>query len=176
MSMGGLTGDVLMPGLLGAAGGVALQLVWSSFGASLLPCSVTGNQMVTVAAQTAGAIGLGWLAGKGLGKAKGDAVAVGAVAIVLYNYVAGMISTTPALQGLRGPRLGGRFGKRMAAYLPGQGLRPMMNTKTVLGAYMPGQGLRPQAHRTTSLGAYRPMNPAPFLRGRPGSAGGGMFR
>jgi len=160
-----LTEGVLMPGLLGAAGGVGLQLVWSAFG-TMLPSSIGGNQILTVAAQGAGAVGLGWLAGKAMGEKKGDAVAAGALAIVLYNYVSGMISTSPQLSGLAGRRLG--------AYLPGQGLNPRRAPNRIaLGAYLPGQGLNPRrAPGRMTLGAYRPMNPASFLKG----GGPGMFR
>ncbi len=172
---GDFTDDVLMPGLLGAAGGVALQLAWNAFGC-MLPTALSGNQLLTVASQAAAGVGLGWLGGKALGTKKGDAIAVGAVAIVLYNYVASMISTSPTLQGLRGPRVGSRWGNaRMGAYMPGQGLRPQMHAKVALGAYMPGQGLQARSVAPRTLGAYAAMNPAPFLRGRPGTAAGRFY-
>jgi hypothetical protein len=159
---GSMTDDVLMPGLLGAAGGVGLQLIWNALGPSILPCTISGNQILTVAAQGGGALGLGWLAGKALGEDKGDAVAAGALTIVLYNYIASMITTSPMLSGLM-------RGRRLGAYLPGQGLAPQRSPGRMslgrLGAYLPGQGLRPRNQPRVSLGAYRPMNPATFLRG-----------
>jgi hypothetical protein len=132
--IGSFNKDVFTPALVGGAGAIALQLGWSAFG-SLLPTSITGNQLLTVAAQGAAAAGLGWAAGKAMGKANGDYVAMGGLMVVLVNYVSSLISSAPALAGL------GR--RRLGAYMPGQaGARPLIKgNRASMGAYLPGQGL-----------------------------------
>ncbi len=182
--MGGVVDDVLMPGLLGAAGGVGLQLLWNAFG-TMLPCAITGNTLITVVAQGAAGVGLGALAGMALGKSKGEAVAVGAVAIVLYNYAASLISSSPALSGLRGRRIG--------AYIPGStgpngrtfyapvmlgATRHPLAPRRGMGAYAPGQGLKPvPARKFFGRNNYQVWNPAPVLRGARGmNASGPMAK
>lgn len=173
--VGNLNRDVLTPALIGGAGAIALQLGWNAFG-SLLPTSITGNQLLTVAAQAAGAIGLGWLAGKAIGKNNGDYVALGGVLVVAVNYVSGLISSAPGLAGM------GR--RRLGAYMPGQGgprlFPPRGNRRSTMGAYLPGQGLALGSLRGRGgMGRYAAMNPAPFLSGGssdPMACGGmGMF-
>ncbi|MGA9854248.1 MAG: hypothetical protein WBR29_03085 [Gammaproteobacteria bacterium] len=166
---GSLTQDVLMPAALGVVGGAALGLAWNSL-SSNLPCSVTGNSVGALIGQGAGAIGLGWLAGKALGSRKGAAVAVGALVVVGYQFLEGSISgialpsVTMCGVGLRIPGMGrmprmGRM-RRMGAYLPGQGLgRVGLRTGRGMGAYMPGQG----------LGAVSRFNPAPMMSGLGGT-------
>jgi hypothetical protein len=157
----GLTNDYLMPGALGALGGVALNLLWNAISPSL-GCTISGNSITSVLAQGAGAIGLGMIAGKALGASKGQAVGAGALTIVLYNYANSMLSTTGGLMGLGRRRGMGRRG--MGAYMPGTQI-PRLNG---MGAYLPGQGLN-----LAGLGNYAAMNPAPYLAG--GAEGMGMF-
>lgn len=79
-----LTQDLLMPAALGAVGGIGLGMIWNAVSASL-PAQLTNNTFVGAATQGAAAVGLGWAAGKALGKQKGDAVAVGALVVIGYN-------------------------------------------------------------------------------------------
>jgi hypothetical protein len=152
-----IVNDYLMPGALGAVGGVALNYIWSALSGSL-SSSLTGNEAVSVLVQAAAGVGLGILAAKAVGPTKGAAVGVGAVTVVLYNYLGSVVGTNSSLGGLRG--LGARRRRRIGAYMPGSQI-PKLNG---MGAYMPGPGLR-------GLGAYSAMNPSPFVAD-PGSAAG----
>jgi hypothetical protein len=150
-STGNLTQDLLMPAALGVVGGAALGIAWNSL-ASNLPTSITQNSIGSLLAEAAGAVGLGWIAGKALGQQKGTAVAVGALVVVGYNFLETTIS------GMALPTNFGAVRRRvpMGAYLPGQGLGAVgLRVPGRMGAYMPGQG----------LGAVSRFNPAPMMSG-----------
>jgi hypothetical protein len=151
---GSLTQDVLMPAALGVAGGVALGMAWNALSPNL-PSTLTGNSIGALVGEGVGAVGLGWLAAKALGREKGAAVAIGALTVVLYNFVEGAISGTglPSFAGLGFHPLRKAIprARTMGAYLPGQGLNP-----GGMGAYMP-------------MGAISNFNPAPYVAGLGGT-------
>lgn len=97
-SLGGFTSQ-LMPAALGAAGGMALNI-----GLSFLPLPDTlKTGWARHGVRLAGAFGLGVLAKKFLG-AKGNAVALGAMTIVLYDIGKQVLQTAT-------PELGARLGE-----------------------------------------------------------------
>lgn len=97
-SLGGITSQ-LVPAALGAAGGMALNL-----GLSFLPLPDTlKTGWARHGVRLGGALALGWLAKKFLGS-KGNAVALGALTIVLYD------AGKQALQTFT-PELGARLGE-----------------------------------------------------------------
>lgn len=102
MSIGGIT-KLILPAALGGAGAVALDV-----GLSYLPASVpdflkTGPGAVVLKAGAA--IGLGWAAGKVLGRDKGHALTAGALTVVAYGLIKdlmGKVAPSVPVSGLSG--------------------------------------------------------------------------
>lgn len=150
ISMGGIKG-VLIPAAIGAAGGLALDVAWNYL-SPYVPASITGSPYMVAAAKIAAAFGIGLVARKFLGTAKGNAVMAGAVTIQVYSLAAfALAGKVPGLSG---------FG----AYLPGSGMHG-------LGANSPATYLNGMG-RVGRMGAY--LNRGPTLSGL-GGPGLGML-
>lgn len=93
-------GSMVEPAAIGAAGGIALSLA-VSYGGSYLPDSLTSGYGAA-AVQAAGAIALGMIAAKFMGKQYGQWVGAGALTVVLVETVVPMLSSAAGLSGIRG--------------------------------------------------------------------------
>jgi hypothetical protein len=127
-----------MPAGIGALGAVGLDVAMG-YAAQYLPASLTSNVYIAAATKTAGAFGLGWAASKVMGREKGKLVTAGALTVIAYQLVKGILrNAAPTLPGLAGGDMG--------AYMPMSGF----------GAYLPA------SPGMSGFGAY---NPAPYLNG-----------
>lgn len=79
-SMAGFTSQ-LMNGSVGAAGAVGVNVV---LGYLPIPATLKTG-LPSTALKLAGAVGLGWAAGKALGKHRGSQIAAGAITVTLYD-------------------------------------------------------------------------------------------
>jgi len=152
----------VIPAAIGAGGAIALAVLYGYLSPNL-PSSVTSITGASTILQAAGAIGLGFLAGKFMGRSKGAYVAMGGLTVVLVNAITPYISSAtggalPGMSGFGGLKLGGVGDyvpyKRMAGatgmsgglvHTPRLGY---INPASRLGAYMRA-GARPPG-----LGAY----------------------
>jgi hypothetical protein len=98
LSMSGIKGAIV-PAALGAVGGVAVDYIYN-FLSPNLPSSITGMTIGPPLIKIAGAFGVGMIGEKVLGPDKGKAVLAGALAIQIYNLIAGLIGGTPGMAGL----------------------------------------------------------------------------
>jgi hypothetical protein len=98
MSASGLK-NAIVPALIGAAGGVAVDYAYQ-FVAPYLPTSITTGTYIVPVGKLALAFGLGLAARKFLGSEKGNAVMAGALAIQTYNLIASVLGGTAGLAGL----------------------------------------------------------------------------
>jgi hypothetical protein len=148
-TLGGIKSAV-MPALLGAAGGVAVDYAFQ-FAAPYLPTSLTTGAYTVPIAKLGVAFGLGLLAKKFLGGDKGNAVMAGALAIQTYNLLATVLGGTSGLAGLSAymPKLSGMGSPNPATYLNG----PRMGKVGRVGAYMP---------RMSGLSGLGGLNGAPL--------------
>ena len=98
MSVSGIK-NAIVPALIGAAGGVAVDYAYQ-FVAPYLPTSITTGTYIVPVGKLALAVGLGLAARKFLGNEKGNAVMAGALAIQTYNLIASVLGGTAGLAGL----------------------------------------------------------------------------
>jgi hypothetical protein len=133
--------SALIPAGIGAMGAVGLDVLMG-YAAAYLPASLTSNVYVATATKTAGAFGLGWLASKAMGREKAKLITAGALTVIAYQFVKGIIhEAAPSLPGLAG----GDFGAyQLGAYQMGALPVPLMRANPV------------------GLSGY---NPAPYLNG-----------
>jgi len=161
VSIRGVVRDTLVPAGVGAAGGVALNVVMGYLN-PYLPASLQttsgGFNALNTAVQAAGALGVGYLAERFMGSGKGRMVAVGAMTVVLYGALRNLTAGTgiPGLSGLGltdytpfptsrtvgaylgrpVPRTGGHTILRGLGYVtPGTVVGPSLAPR--MGAYMP---------------------------------------
>lgn len=154
MSVSGLK-SAIMPALLGAAGGVAVDYGFQ-FVAPYLPTSLTTGVYVVPAMKLGVAFGLGLVARKFLGSEKGNAVMAGALAIQTYNLIASVLGGTAGLAG---------FGAYLTSNAPGQTYTSSVS-RNGLGSPNPAVYLqKPMGRigRMGRVGAYMtPMSGLPF--------------
>lgn len=139
--------NVVMPAAVGALGAVGLDVAYGYAG-GMLPATIQQNVWLQAAAKIAGAFGLGWIAGKMIGRERGRLVTAGAVTVVSYGLVKNLIhQAAPNIPGLAG--MDGDFGAYMppqfgaynpAAYLAPTNSPPSPGLPSPLGAYMPLEG------------------------------------
>jgi hypothetical protein len=124
-SVKGLTNSI-MPAAVGAAGAVALDVVYA-YASPYLPANLQTG-MIGSLVKLAGAFGLGMGARKFLGREKGNAIMLGALTVTGYGVIKPLIASfAPTIKGLSGYA----DYTSMGAYLP----RPGM------GAYLPKPGM-----------------------------------
>lgn len=131
--------SALMPALLGAAGGVAVDYGYNAL-APMLPTAVTGalGTYTAPVIKIASAFGIGIVARKFLGNEKGNAVMAGALAIQAYNLLATVMGGTAGMAG---------FG-RIGAYMPSAA------AMAGLGSPNPATYLQKPLGRMGRVGAY----------------------
>jgi hypothetical protein len=100
MSMSGVK-SAIMPALMGAVGGVAVDYAYNAL-APMLPTAVTGalGTYTGPILKITTAFGIGLAARKFLGSEKGNAVMAGALAIQVYNLLATVLGGTSGLAGM----------------------------------------------------------------------------
>lgn len=177
-------GSMVEPAALGAAGGIALSMLYS-YGSSYLPSSLSSG-IGAAGVQAAAAIALGMIAAKVMGRQYGQWVGAGALTVVLVETVVPMLSSSVGLSGIRGLRGLNNTGStwQLADYIPYS--RPGMGRlgRRGMGAYMPNParaGLKglgftspaavigPHAPKVfNGLGAYM-ASPVPGMKGLGGT-------
>lgn len=128
-SLGGLK-KALLPAAIGAGGAIALDI-----GLSYVPLpAFLQSQWAKVGVQIAGSIALGMIAGKLLGAEKGKIAAGGALTVVAYNVIRGLVKQfAPSLPGLSGDYADMSVGAYMPGLSGGISPAPMLQG---MGAYM----------------------------------------
>lgn len=137
-SVSGIMGQ-LMPAAIGGAGAVALDI-----GLGYLPASVPdflktgiGNKALKVA----GALALGMIAGKVLGREKGKAVAAGALTVVAYGIIRDVVKQVAPTVALSGTDYVDNYNPApmlMGAYMD-SGVNSFQAAQ--MGAYMTNDGM-----------------------------------
>jgi hypothetical protein len=147
--------NAIVPALMGAAGGVAVDYAFQ-FAAPYLPTSLTTGVYVVPVMKLGVAFGLGLAARKFLGSEKGNAVMAGALAIQAYNLIASILGGTAGLAG---------FGAYLTPNAPTQPYSSSVS-RNGLGSPNPASYLqRPMGRigRIGRVGAYMtPMSGLPF--------------
>lgn len=140
LSLGGLK-HTIVPALIGGVGAIALDVAFSYIP---LPAALSTGYVKT-GVKLAGAIGLGFVASKIIGRERGKAVALGALTVVLYGAVKDLIKQyAPSVPGLAGDYSDMRVGAYMTPQLSGMNPAPMLQG---LGAYMAGPSPLQQLQR-----------------------------
>lgn len=91
---GGFINNSLMPAAMGAAGAIGLNFVLSK-----LPFGQNSSALESAAISIAGAVGLGYAVGMVAGKSTGEAMAAGALTVVMYNLASGLLGQSGAAGG-----------------------------------------------------------------------------
>lgn len=152
---GGVVKD-LTAAATGAAGAVAMNIVWGYL-SPMLPASLASNPYINAAAKSAGAFGLGMVAGKVVGRERGKIVTIGALTVILAQFIQNLVQQAAPTLPFAG--MGAYMVPPYGSGVPGP-----------LGAYLPGSGtasllpapIGPNQHFSLSgLG----MNPSPYLTG-----------
>lgn len=149
-SMGGLK-SVLMPAAIGAGGAIALSIAYG-YAAPKLPATFTTGYFPALV-KIAGAIGIGMLAGKMLGREKGRYVTLGGLTVVLVGVISPLVAQAVPTLGLHG--LAGDY----VPFRPGVGAY-MRNPQ--LGFYSPAAVIGGSG--TPALGRF-----GAYMRNTPGS-------
>jgi len=166
----GLLKSTVVPGVIGAGGAIALDIVMG-YAQPYLPTSLQTGWF-NIAVKIAGAVGVGMVVGKVLGREKGRIATIGGVTVVAYSTLRGMLKTAlPSVPGLGAYMDYTPY--RMGAYMPGPTGTPGIRG---LGYVSPAATIGSQtmmSPRMSGLGAYMPrgpMNVAPAM----GDYGDGM--
>lgn len=151
-SVQGMVRQTLIPGAIGAGGALALDVAYG-YASGYLPAFFQ-NKWATLGVKILGAVGIGMLASRFLGRERGRAAMVGAATVVVYGVAkSALASALPTVKGLSGYMdyvdysVGSRNGG-VGFYSPAP----------TVGAYMP------------QLGAYM-AQPAPAMGGLEGVEG-----
>lgn len=154
-SVGGAK-EVLVPAAIGAGGAIALAVAWGYL-APKLPASLQTGYL-EIGVKLAGAIGLGLLANRFLGRQKGMYVGIGGSVVVLAQAITPMLaSAAPTVPGLSG--FGRMSGGDYAPY-PLNGMGAYMKNPSLgrLGFYSPAaivQGPAGPQRMGAGLSAYQ---------------------
>jgi hypothetical protein len=156
MSVSGIK-SAIVPALIGAAGGVAVDYAYNAL-SPMLPTAITGalGTYTGPILKIGTAFGLGLVARKFLGSDKGNAVMAGALAIQVYNLLATVLGGTSGLAG---------FGAYLSPNTPSQPYTSSVS-RNGLGSPNPASYLQKplgRIGRIGRVGAYMtPMSGLPF--------------
>jgi hypothetical protein len=156
MSLSGVK-SAIMPALMGAVGGVAVDYAYNAL-APMLPTAVSTSLGAYTGpiVKIGTAFGLGLVARKFLGSDKGNAVMAGALAIQVYNLLAQVLGGTSGLAG---------FGAYLTSNAPSQAYTSSVS-RNGLGSPNPAVYLQKplgRIGRMGRVGAYMtPMSGLPF--------------
>lgn len=140
LNLRGILKGTIMPASIGAGGALALDVAYG-YASPYLPAFFQ-NKWATLAVKIVGAIGIGVVATKFLGRERGRVATLGAATVVVYGVAkSALASALPTVKGLSGysdyvdysmqSRSPGVGFYSPAAVLPGPGV----------GAYMPNTGM-----------------------------------
>lgn len=162
-SVSGLKGQ-LMPAAIGAGGAIALQIAYG-YATPYLPAQLQTGYLPALV-KLAGAIGLGMVAGKFLGREKGKEVTLGGLTVVLVGVITPLIAQAVPSLGLSG--FGG--GDYIPYSRPGVGAY-MRNPKAMgrLGFMSPAGVIPPRG-----MGAYMARS-VPGMKGLDDMQGGSGY-
>lgn len=143
-SVRGIVRQTLMPAAVGAGGALALDVAYG-YASPYLPAFFQ-NKWATLGVKIVGALGIGMLAGKFLGRERGRVAMLGAATVVVYGAAKSALSQAlPTVKGLSGYSdfVDYSVGSRIGAYMPPGGM----------GFYSPAATIAP-----SGVGAYMPPN------------------
>lgn len=153
VSMSGLKGmikPVLMEGLIGAGGALALDAAWGYINPQL-PATITSSPYLQFAVKCLAAIGVGFVGNKVL-KGKGRDLAVGGVTVAMHDMLKTVLQTSfPTVFGTGGSLALSGYG----AYLSGSA--PIVGTATFPRTYQaqnPGFGAYLSGDNNSGSGVY----------------------
>ena len=159
LSLRGVVRNAIVPGAIGAGGALALDVAMGYLKPMLPPTLQTG--WINTGVKVAGAIALGMVAGRFLGRERGRIVTLGALTVVSYGVLKEMLASA-GLPGLAG--YADYTPYRMGAYMgAGTAVLPPRRLGYISPAPVIGGGAM-----SPRMGAY--MNVAPGL----GDYGDGM--
>jgi len=153
LSIKSVVHNALVPAAIGAAGAVALNVAMG-YATPYLPSQLQSGYL-SAAAQIAGAVGVGMLAGKFLGRDRGRIVMIGGMTVVVYSLLNNLLSgiNTSGIPGVTGT---------VSDYTPypmGAYMRGPTNTPGIqgLGYVSPAAVIGPtMSPQMSGLGAYMP--------------------
>lgn len=141
---------VLMEGLVGAGGALALDAAWGYIGPQL-PATIQSSPYLQFAVKCLAAIGVGFVGGKVL-KGKGRDLAVGGVTVAMHDMLKTVLQTSlPTVFGAGGQLALSGYG----AYLSGSA--PIVGTATFPRTYQaqnPGFGAYLSGDSNSGSGVY----------------------
>jgi len=158
---------------IGAVGATLMDVIWGYLSLSGVLSSITGNSYLNALAKGAGAIGIGALTGKFIGREFARGATVGALTVVSYELVHNLLVTNAPsipLAGING--LGAYMHMApggMGAYNPAAYLRSAPSGAQSGGSNFPGVASNPQM-----FGAYMQPAMAGVMTSAPGDTDG-MF-
>lgn len=149
-SVRGVVRGTLMPAAIGATGALALDVAMG-YANPYLP-SFLQNKWALLGVKIAGALGIGMVAGKFLGRERGRVAMLGAATVVVYGAAKSALqSAMPSLPGLSGyadfvdysmqSRAPGMGYYSPAAVIGNSGVGAYMQPAAGVGAYMPNTGV-----------------------------------
>jgi hypothetical protein len=158
--MGHIVRGTLMPAAIGAGGAIALDVAMG-YAQPYLPAQLQSGYL-PILVKLAGALGIGYVAGKVLGRERGRVATLGAVTVVAYGALKSQLAQMlPSVKGLSGYAdfVDYSTGARPAgvgAYLPQAGMHGLGFTSPAAVMQQPGLYAG-----DTGMGAYQPRSLAP---------------
>lgn len=146
-SVNGIVKGTIMPAAIGATGAIALDVAYG-YASPYLPAFLQ-SKWASLAVKLAGAIGIGMVAGKVLGRERGRVATLGAATVVAYGALKSSLATAlPTVPGLSGYADFVDYSSYSRA--PGMGFYSPAATiaPSGVGAYLPRSG----------VGAYMAQN------------------
>lgn len=141
---------VLMEGLVGAGGALALDAAWGYINPQL-PATISGSPYLQLAVKCLAAVGVGFVGNKLL-KGKGRDLAVGGVTVALHDFLKSQLQTSmPTVFGTGGTLALSGYG----TYLSGSA--PIVGTAAFPRTYQaanPGFGAYLSGDNNTGAGVY----------------------
>lgn len=138
-NMRGIVKGTLMPAAIGASGALALDVAMG-YAQPYLP-AVLQSKWAMLAVKVAGAIGIGMVAGKVLGRERGRVATLGAATVVVYGAAkSALAQALPTVKGLSG--YSDYIDYSMQSRAPGMGFySPAPTLQPTMGAYLPQAGM-----------------------------------
>lgn len=135
----GIVKGTLMPAAIGASGALALDVAMG-YAQPYLPAMLQ-SKWAMLAVKIAGAVGIGMVAGKVLGRERGRVATLGAATVVVYGAAKSALSQAlPTVPGLSGYQ--DFVDYSMQSRAPGMGFySPAPTLQPAMGAYLPNAGM-----------------------------------
>lgn len=138
-NMRGIVKGTLMPAAIGASGALALDVAMG-YAQPYLPAMLQ-SKWAMLAVKVVGAIGIGMVAGKVLGRERGRVATLGAATVVVYGAAkSALAQALPTVKGLSG--YSDYIDYSMQSRAPGMGFySPAPTLQPTMGAYLPQAGM-----------------------------------